>query len=65
MGGELSEAQITEYRDAFKLFDTDGDGTISVQVNKNLPLPHPVVFSKDDSKNKLFCVYGCVWYGVV
>ena len=32
MGGELSEAHITEYRDAFKLFDTDGDGTISVQV---------------------------------
>ena len=33
MGGELTEAQITEYREAFKLFDTDGDGTISVQVN--------------------------------
>ena len=32
MGGELTEEQIAEYRDAFKLFDTDGDGTISVQV---------------------------------
>ena len=32
MGGELTEAQITEYKEAFKLFDTDGDGTISVQV---------------------------------
>jgi len=30
-GTELSEAQIEEYRDAFKLFDADGDGTISVQ----------------------------------
>lgn len=34
MGGELTEAQITEYKEAFKLFDTDGDGTISVQVEK-------------------------------
>ena len=33
MGGELTEAQITEYKEAFKLFDTDGDGTISVQVS--------------------------------
>ena len=33
MGGELTPAQITEYREAFKLFDTDNDGTISVQVN--------------------------------
>ena len=32
MGGELTDAQITEYKEAFKLFDTDGDGTISVQV---------------------------------
>ena len=32
-GTELSEAQIEEYRDAFKLFDADGDGTISVQVS--------------------------------
>ena len=32
-GPELSEAQIEEYRDAFKLFDADGDGTISVQVS--------------------------------
>ena len=32
MGGELTEAQITEYKEAFKLFDTAGDGTISVQV---------------------------------
>ena len=33
-GTELSEAQIEEYRDAFKLFDADGDGTISVQVTQ-------------------------------
>ena len=33
---ELTEAQIDEYRDAFKLFDTDGDGTISVQVTLQL-----------------------------
>ena len=33
-GTELSEAQIEEYRDAFKLFDADGDGTISVQVSQ-------------------------------
>ena len=32
-GTELSEAQIEEYRDAFKLFDADGDGTISVEVS--------------------------------
>jgi len=46
MGGELTPAQITEYKEAFKLFDTDGDGTISVQelstVMKSLGLqPSP------------------------
>ena len=29
MGAELTEAQITEYKEAFKLFDTDGDGIIT------------------------------------
>ena len=35
-GTELSEAQIEEYRDAFKLFDADGDGTISVEVSQSV-----------------------------
>lgn len=41
MGGELTPAQITEYREAFKLFDTDNDGTISVQVN----IPFQIIFT--------------------
>lgn len=40
MGAELTEAQVTEYKEAFKLFDTDGDGTISVQVHFHCSLKH-------------------------
>ena len=48
---ELTEAQIDEYRDAFKLFDTDGDGTISVQV------PEFIIFkysSLGETQTKIF-----------
>ena len=33
---ELTEAQIDEYRDAFKLFDTDGDGMLSISEWQNV-----------------------------
>ena len=42
-GTELSEAQIEEYRDAFKLFDADGDGTISVQVSYKERFSNPIL----------------------
>ena len=28
---ELSEEQIAEFKEAFKLFDKDGDGTITIE----------------------------------
>ena len=48
---ELTEAQIDEYRDAFKLFDTDGDGTISVQVPDSIILKYS---SFGETQTKIF-----------
>ena len=31
---DLSEAQVAEFKEAFLLFDADGDGTITTQVRK-------------------------------
>lgn len=40
MADKLSEAQVKEFREAFQLFDKDGDGTITTNeigtVMKNL-----------------------------
>ena len=33
---ELTEEQIAEFKDAFELFDKDGDGTITTKVRKYL-----------------------------
>ena len=29
---DLSDAQVADFKEAFKLFDADGDGTITTQV---------------------------------
>ena len=31
---ELTEDQVAEFREAFELFDKDGDGTITTKVRK-------------------------------
>ena len=31
---DLSDAQVAEFKEAFKLFDADGDGTITTQVGE-------------------------------
>ena len=30
---DLSDAQVAEFKEAFKLFDADGDGTITTEVS--------------------------------
>ena len=35
---DLSEAQVAEFKEAFKLFDADGDGTITTQVGEGVKL---------------------------
>ena len=36
--GDLTDAQEAEFKEAFKLFDADGDGTITTQVRKHFAL---------------------------
>ena len=33
MADQLTEEQIAEFKEAFSLFDKDGDGTITTKVN--------------------------------
>ena len=40
-GEELSDDQIAEFKEAFELFDKDGDGTITTKVSKNM-----IIFKK-------------------
>ena len=40
-GEELSDDQIAEFKEAFELFDKDGDGTITTKVSKNM-----IIFEK-------------------
>lgn len=32
---ELTQEQVAEFREAFELFDKDGDGTITTKVRSN------------------------------
>ena len=36
---DLTATQVAEYKEAFKLFDVDGDGTITTQVMNDLSYP--------------------------
>ena len=36
MGDDLSEEQIAEFKEAFQLFDKDGDGTITTKVGRQV-----------------------------
>ena len=33
---DLNEDQVAEFKEAFRLFDKDGDGTITTKVRKNM-----------------------------
>lgn len=33
---DLTEEQVAEFKEAFVLFDKDGDGTITTKVNQNI-----------------------------
>ena len=35
MAEELTEGEIAELKEAFSLFDKDGDGTITIKVKKD------------------------------
>jgi len=40
-GEQLSEEQIAEFKEAFSLFDKDGDGTITTKVRVASARPPP------------------------
>ena len=35
---DLTEEQVAEFKEAFELFDKDGDGTITTKVRQNFKL---------------------------
>ena len=39
MADQLTEEQIAEFKEAFSLFDKDGDGTITTKVGAVLAMP--------------------------
>ena len=41
---DLSDAQVAEFKEAFKLFDADGDGTITTEVST---INHSKLFDAD------------------
>ena len=43
MADTLTEEQIAEFKEAFSLFDKDGDGTITTKVQFNMVLTNPLV----------------------
>ena len=50
MADQLTEEQVAEFKEAFALFDKDGDGTITTKVCSHLNNNHSVseVNSSDD-----------------
>ena len=48
-GEELSDDQVSEFKEAFELFDKDGDGTITTKVSTKQrsvrPVPYSVTFN--------------------
>ena len=43
MADTLTEEQIAEFKEAFSLFDKDGDGTITTKVQFNVVLRNPLL----------------------
>ena len=51
---DLTATQVAEYKEAFKLFDVDGDGTITTQVMSYLSYPSNKHYELEASKFFIF-----------
>ena len=49
----LSDEQIAEYKEAFSLFDKDGDGTINIKELKTVMKSLNQNYSDDEIKNMI------------
>ena len=54
----LNSLQISEFREAFSLFDKDGDGTITTKVMYNLEEPNQCCLRNiSNEKSKIKAIY--------
>ena len=58
MADQLTDDQIAEFKEAFSLFDKDGDGKV--------PSPHPLSLRvpSDLASTEMFNVRGCLRSGI-
>ena len=46
MADQLTEEQIAEFKEAFSLFDKDGDGEFELEMTKLPQLPQPKIIHR-------------------